>query len=101
MHYNMGKSDLVEESIIKYCEISNEAAQGLTKTSEDIETVLKILNKCLSVIDQYSNKQNPHNELYYEIHNNIARCHNLQADIKKSLDALVVALQHVDQIESG
>ena len=29
MHYNMGKSELVKESIIKYCSISNEAAQSL------------------------------------------------------------------------
>ena len=33
-----------------------------------------MLQKCIEIIDQYSNKENLFAELYYETYNNMARC---------------------------
>ena len=54
-----------------------------------------MLEHCIEVITKNSNKLNPFSELYYETFNNMARCCNIQGDIKQSLFFLVKAMGHV------
>lgn len=97
-YYNSGESDNWAKTVHDYCQIANEAAQNLNQQKlEDQKTALKILEKCLDVLNQNSNRLNQFDELFYETHNNIARCYNLQSNIKKSLASLIQAMKHVDR----
>lgn len=99
MYYNKGESEMWKESILRYQKISLESAQNLaSKDSEDQKSAMKILNKCLSVLNENSNKLNPFHDLYYETHNIIAMCQNIQGDINSSLKSLVIAMQHIDEV---
>ena len=51
------------------------------KDSDQVEA-MEILEECVNVLNENSNKLNPFNELYYDTYNNMARCQNISGNIK-------------------
>lgn len=79
--------------------MSNEKAQNMNlNDTQDQARVFKILEECVRVIDQNSNKLNAFPDLYYETYNNMARCMNIQGNIRNSLEYLMLAMTNVETL---
>ena len=94
--YNAGNTGARDTALIMYCAAVNETAQSMNMSSPaEQKNAMKILEQCVHILDQNSNKLNHFSELYYETYNNMARCSNNMGNIKQSLNFLLNAMDHV------
>jgi tetratricopeptide (TPR) repeat protein len=96
--YNEGNGEQRNKQINDYCTKVNEATQAMDVAIEDNQIkAMQMLNTLVDVLTKNSNPLNEFPELFYETYNNMARCMNLQGDIKQSLFYLDKALDNVEK----
>lgn len=86
------------KNLVRYCKMANEASQQVDQ--RDQKKALTILHHCVKIIKENASKQSPFDELLYETHNNMARCYNIQGDIEMSLEFLIKAYAHAQNLAS-
>jgi tetratricopeptide (TPR) repeat protein len=96
IHQSEGNFNERNKNLVRYCRMANEAAQMLDQ--RDQKKALALLEQCIKVIRDNASKQTPFDELLYETQNNIARCYNIQGDIEMSLQYLLKAYTHVQNL---
>lgn len=96
IHQSEGNFNERNKNLVRYCRMANEAAQMLDQ--RDQKKAMALLQQCIKVIRDNASKQTPFDELLYETYNNIARCYNIQGDIELSLQYLLQAYTHVQNL---
>ena len=60
MYYENGESGQVIILVVDYCAIANnQSTKLMSQGPQDIQSALKILDKCIKIIDMYDSKINP------------------------------------------
>ena len=84
-HYNAGNTDERDLALQVFVAMANEEALKLSNMRENFEKKLgykqsdqveamSILDDCVKILSENSNKLNPFSEMFYETYNNLDRC---------------------------